>query len=128
MSENVRLITTARAMSTGDLAAAMGIARTSVVSKMFGRVRWNLDDLERAAAALDVEPAMLVSSLALSVVTEQTRDAASATPLVSVRPKGLEPPTFWSGVSQHFARISRRHLTCTSSGSAHSHEGWGLCA
>jgi DNA-binding Xre family transcriptional regulator len=83
MSANVRVITAARHMSAADLAAAMGLGRTAVVSKLVGRVRWNLDDLEAVAAALDLDPGQLVS--------EEWE-------LRAVRPKGLEPPTFWTVV------------------------------
>jgi transcriptional regulator with XRE-family HTH domain len=53
----------------------------------------------------------------------------------SVRPKGLEPPTFcsgvwavvWGGMSAG-AFITGPSLTCAASGSAHSREGWVLGA
>jgi hypothetical protein len=97
VTDNVRVLAAAQGTTPTAAARSVGISAERLHAKLQGRVRWNVEDLEALATAFGVDPALLVGSLALSVVNE-TRDAADATPLVSVRPKGLEPPTFWSGV------------------------------
>jgi hypothetical protein len=123
VTDNVRVLAAVQGTTPTAAARSVGISAERLHAKLQGRVRWNVEDLEALATAFGVDPAMLVGSLTLSVVNG-TRDAASATSLASVRPKGLEPPTFWL----IFGTVVRNALTCRRSGFAQSREGWVLGA
>lgn len=61
VSANIRVVLAMRDMSKRSLAREMHIAPSTLVQKMSGTTRWNVDDIEKAADALDVSPAALVA-------------------------------------------------------------------
>ena len=78
VAQNIRAECGRQDMTQTDLAAAMGVNRTTVTRRWRGERQWQLEDLEQVAAVLHVEPWQL---------------------LRSARPEGFEPPTSWLGVS-----------------------------
>ncbi|WP_232781657.1 helix-turn-helix domain-containing protein [Bifidobacterium breve] len=61
VSYNIRVLLAIRQTSQQDLAKAMGIAAASLSQKFSGRIRWNLDDIEKASGFLGVNPEALVA-------------------------------------------------------------------
>jgi hypothetical protein len=104
VTDNVRLIAAARDTTPAAIAGRLGKSRQWISAKMTGAVRWGIDDVELVARELDVEPERLISA---SWLPQE----------LLVRPKGLEPPTFWTVLCTlltwwfGFARVSRRALT-----------------
>lgn len=64
VSRNVRVIAAARGTTPTEAARRVGMHASRLHAKLQGKTRWNVEDLELLAAALDVEPARLVSGLA----------------------------------------------------------------
>ena len=61
VSYNIRVLLAIRQVSQQELAKAMGIAAPSLSQKFTGRIRWNLDDIEKASGFLGVKPEALVA-------------------------------------------------------------------
>lgn len=64
VSRNVRVIAAARGTTPTAAARAAGMASGRLHSKLQGKARWNIEDLEMLAAVLDVEPATLITGVA----------------------------------------------------------------
>ena len=56
ISDNVRALCAAQGTTPSALSREAGIITSSLHSKLQGRVRWNVEDLETLADALDVTP------------------------------------------------------------------------
>ena len=134
VSENVRVIAVSRGTTPTAVARNLGRSHHWIQAKIAGRNAWSLDDIELVAAELQVAPVALIGApLALQVVesaqaaadrvvgpardavdrmlgpAQETVDrtvgaALRATEFNTVRPKGLEPPTFWSVVRRALTR------------------------
>ena len=83
---NVRLYSAMMGMSQTALADSLGYKRANVNAKFKGRINWRLEELNSVATALGVSAADLVTPHL--GFTEIMGNIA--------RPKGLEPPTFWT--------------------------------
>ena len=64
VSRNVRVIAAARGTTPTQAARKAGMAVGRLQAKFQGKSRWNVEDLELLAAALDVTPQRLVEGLA----------------------------------------------------------------
>ena len=62
MSDNVRVFTAAQGTSPGAVALRLGRSRQWVQAKLAGRNRWSMEDVEEMAAALGVDPFVLMST------------------------------------------------------------------
>lgn len=61
MTRNVRMLAAARGTTPTEAARSAGMSVEKLHSKLRGRVRWNVEDLEAIAAVLDVAPERLVA-------------------------------------------------------------------
>ena len=61
MSDNVRVLAAARGTTPTAAARSVGMSAQRLHAKLQDRVRWNVEDLEMLARALDVRPSELLS-------------------------------------------------------------------
>jgi hypothetical protein len=64
VSRNVRVFAAARGITPTQAARKVGMPVSSMHTKLGGKVRWNVEDLERLAVAFDITPQRLVEGLA----------------------------------------------------------------
>lgn len=60
VAENVRAETARAGLTQTDVAHALGMAQSAVSARWRGARQWQLEDLERVAALLRVQPAALL--------------------------------------------------------------------
>jgi transcriptional regulator with XRE-family HTH domain len=92
--ERVHILLRRRGIQQQELADVLGLTQTSVSRKILGKRSWTLDELLATCQFLDVPVTeLLPGSEYAPVLAGRGRIADVA------RPKGLEPLTFWFGVS-----------------------------
>ena len=61
VSQNLRIFLAANKKSQKALAVDMGVSTATLSEKFSGRIRWNLDDIEKASEFLHMNPEALVA-------------------------------------------------------------------
>ena len=61
VSQNLRIFLAVNKKTQKNLAAEMGISAAALSEKFSGRIRWNLDDIEKASDFLHMKPEALVA-------------------------------------------------------------------
>ena len=59
VAANIRAECALRGISQQQLASAIGINRTAVVARWYGKRQWQVEDIEKVAAYLCIDPAAL---------------------------------------------------------------------
>lgn len=89
-------------MTQVALARALGMSQSAVTTRWRGVARWQLDELDAVANILGVS----VQDLVTDFTEKQNPHRWIAPRGVAVRPKGLEPPTFWLVADQDMATVT----------------------
>lgn len=58
---NIKMLLTLQSSKQKQLAKGIGISPTTLSDKISGKIRWNLDDIEKASDFLHVKPETLVA-------------------------------------------------------------------
>jgi transcriptional regulator with XRE-family HTH domain len=93
--EKVHILLRRRGIQQQELADVLGIAQTSASRKILGKRSWTLDELLATAQFLEVAVTDLLPGNEYAPVPTGRGRIADV-----VRPKGLEPLTFWSVAHQ----------------------------